>query len=142
MTTTKMTLTIEERKRRKAELVVKLPEILQVDPVITITLRGADYKIELDNQGVIDFLKDTGVNLLGDGLDLDAMENPEIMGHLLHRGLQYHHKDLTIEAVNGLIEFRKFAYIREKILDSVRLILPIPEEQAMGEEAHDTEDPK
>jgi hypothetical protein len=107
-----------------AEFTKRIPTTLKLDPVVEIELRGNTYKLELDNTAVKMILKDTSINLLGDGIRSSKLQDPVIFGSILHRSLARHHPELTIEQSDGLMEFRKFIYIRDKLLTCLELFVP------------------
>lgn len=108
---------------------------LRVDPGVSISMRGDLYTLEVDNRCLINILKDTKVNILSAGLKRVDLEDPEVLGKILHRQLEFHHPDLTLEAVNRLIEGRKYIYITDKIFEALRLFWPTPttDEEEKGE---------
>lgn len=126
-------LTPEERKKYQDAFTERLPSILKLDPIVTIILGDKEYKLELDNRAAKDIYKDTGFNMLGSSIRSDIL-NPILVGSILHRALQRHHKAMTAEKVDTLIEFRKYLYIRDKILSCLELFCPdmadmLPKEQ-------------
>lgn len=116
-------LSREEREKYQSIISERLPQILKLDPTIAIVLRDKAYTMELDNKAAKDIFKDTGVNLLGDGLAIKDL-NPNLVGSIMFRSLQRHHKDVTQEFVDSVIEFKKYLYIRDKILQAIEMFFP------------------
>lgn len=116
-----------------------LQETLQVDQVVVIRMRGQYYNIELDNKGVKDFFKATKINLL-DGFQGEKLSDPETLSLFLHILLQHEYPEMTIDQVDSLIEFRRYPYIRAKIMECLQVFWPDMSGIDEPEPAEPTED--
>lgn len=111
---------------------VKKPEIFQLDPVVTVTLKGKEFKLEYDLKAAKDVLQECGFNMLSTGI-LDAYDSPDILGSLLHRGLQRHQENLSRDDADRLFSMRQHPYITQMIEEALTLFnpdlsdVPIPE---------------
>jgi hypothetical protein len=127
MSTTQKPLTPQQQERReklRLAFISRLPQTLQVSPTVELLLADGPHTLEVDNQAMIDFEKDTGINLLGAGMSKDDIGNPKVIGHLLHRAAQRHQKEATLEWANGIINIRHFLYIRECLYNCLELAMP------------------
>lgn len=111
---------------------VKKPEIFQLDPVVAVTLKGKAFTMEYDLKAAKDVLQDCGFNVLSMPM-LDAYDSPDILGSLLHRGLQRHQEGLSREEADRLFSMRQHPYITQMIEEALTLFnpdlsdVPIPE---------------
>lgn len=119
----------------------RVQQTFQLDPQVSVTLKGSAYVLEFNNRAVKDVLKDCGFNALRDPLSMEVMENPEILGSLLHRGLQTHHPDLTIDAVDQLFTSRHYPYIVNRLRAAMDMFLPDLSDQPPLPEEESAEDP-
>ena len=99
-------------------------ETFQLDPLVKVMLKGKEYTLEFNNRAVKFIMKDTSLNLMSAGFGMDAMQDPEIMGALLFRGLQTHHPDLTQDEIDLLYSYRHFPYILQCLRQGLDLFLP------------------
>ena len=104
----------EERRRR-------IERTFQLDPTVSITLKGKAYTLEYNNYAVKGILRDTLFNMLARGLDKEALESPDILGAALYWGLKTHHPDLSQDDADKLYTYRHYGYIISKITDAVSL---------------------
>lgn len=99
-------------------------ETFQLDPVVTITLKGHDYTLEFNNWAVKEILRESGVNMIATGFTSEHMQSPEIMSVVLYYGLKTHHSELTQDGVDRMFTLRHYPYIHDRLSDAVDLFLP------------------
>lgn len=117
----------EKVERVKARMEIYQQRVLdtfQLEPKVSISLKGQFYTLEFNNRAIKDVLKDSGFNILADSLGDTAFEDPNILGSLLHRGLQANHPDLTVEDVDKLFTARHYPYITTKIRVALDMFMP------------------
>lgn len=107
----------------------RVKETFQLEPQVSITLKKQTFTLEYNNRSIKDVLKDSGFNLLADSLYASEgasqpLENPEILGSLLYRGLQAHHPELTADDVDKLFTARHYPYVTAKIREALDLFMP------------------
>lgn len=94
----------------RAEMAKRLPSVSKLDPKVKMNLGDIEVTIEFDNQAALDLLDDTKFNIIADPLTPDVLKDPKLLGHLIHRGIQKHHPELTLNDVNGKLSIRQFTY--------------------------------
>lgn len=102
----------------------RVQETFKLDPDVIITLKGKKYTLEMNNYAVKEVLRDTGVNLMRDGLSRDSMVDPHIVGSILFRSMQLHHPDLTQDDVDKLYTLRHYSYVLDTLRQVVDLFMP------------------
>lgn len=98
--------------------------MFQLDPQIPIVLKGKTLTLEFNNRAVKDVLKDCGFNALRDSLVGESMDDPNILGSLLHRGLQCHHPEMTVDDTDALFTSRHYPYVVNRLRAAMDLFLP------------------
>ncbi len=117
----KRTVSIAEAIELRRE---RVQATFKLDPTVIITLKGVDYTLEFDNAAVKGVLKDTGYNMMSTAFSVDQMQDPDVMGAMLFRGLQHNHSDMTQEKADSLFSVRLYPYVLEKLRQSLALFLP------------------
>jgi hypothetical protein len=102
----------------------RVQETFQLDPLVIITLKGHDYTLEFNNFTVKCIYKELGINLLSEGIPMEAMQDPDKLGKLLLLGLQEHHPDLTQDAVDRLYTYRHYMYVLDRLQAALNLFMP------------------
>lgn len=118
------TLTPAEIQRRRDEYTRRLLDTFQLDPQVTLILKGTTYTLEFTNRSVKAILKACGFNVLKEGFNPEAMGDPTILGAVLWGGLLTHHPDLTLDDVDGLFTARHYPYIENRLRTALDLFLP------------------
>ncbi len=124
--------------------VERIKETFQLDPVVTIVLKGHEYTMELNNYAIKGVLKDTGHNMLSAGFGIKEMQDPEVMGSLLRWALNCHHPELTQDDVDKLFTYRHYGYILDRLKVALDLFLPDMSDvqiEGVRTEAPEGEDP-
>lgn len=131
MDLTKIEMTGEEKKQARQkglELQRRLPEIMELDPKVPFRFMGKDLSLEMNNLALMGILKDTGINILGDGFKTTQLDNPEVAGSVLFWALSQNHSEITRAEVDKNINARHFMYIRERIMESLSYFMPKEDE--------------
>lgn len=103
----------------------RVMETFKLDPAIKITLRGVEYTLEYNNYAVKGVLADVGLNLLSDGFgNLDQIQNPDILGSLLFRGLEINHPELKQADADRLFTTRHYSYVLNRLRAALALFMP------------------
>lgn len=102
----------------------RLIETTRLDPQIPIILKGQKYTLEMNNFAVKGILKDTGHNIIKLGVGLDQLTDPVVVGSILFWALRTGHPDLTQDDVDKLYTHKHYAYVMERLVETVRLFLP------------------
>lgn len=102
----------------------RIQPLFQLDPTVTITLKGAVYKLELNNWAVKGILRDTGVNLMQVGFGIAEMQSPELLGSFLCWSMRTHHPEMEQEQVDKLFTYRHYSYVLDKLKTCIDLFLP------------------
>lgn len=110
-------ITADEWRRR-------LNDTDKLDPTVPITLKNKEYTLEFNNRAIKRVLRDTGHNVIKDGIDRDALNDPNLYGSLVLHGLETHHPDLTEDEVDMLVTYRHFFYISSQLLTALSLFMP------------------
>lgn len=102
----------------------RVQETSKLQPQVSIQLKGNSYVLEYNNSGIIQVLKDKGLNLLTQPITKDMMYDPVFLGYILYIGLGQHHPDLTEGAANELFTLRHYAYISNRIKEALDAFMP------------------
>lgn len=127
-----------EQERKK-----QIEESFSLDPTVTVTLKNKPYTLEVNNYAIKGVLKDVGFNLLNEAFNRERMNDPRIMGSMLHWALKTHHPELSQDDADKLYTYRQQLYISGKLIQAIQLFLPEPkpEDTAGGQAAAAVQDP-
>jgi hypothetical protein len=126
-------ITKDERHRI---VMARIGELYKSDPDVTIRFMDKDRILRFTNRAVLDVLKDTGHNML-EGGKISDLTDPDLLGSLLHRGMQHHWPDVTRESVDEHFAARHLVYYQTKLMEALQLFMPdvsdLPEVDNRGE---------
>jgi hypothetical protein len=113
------------------------PGVTQADPVVTLTLKGNQYRLVYDLGSLIGIFEDTTVNFI-EGFTVDArtFANPSFLRDVLYHGLILNHPDVTKKELVHLVSIADLPHVVESMLEA--LMLALPRERAGGGEGKDS----
>lgn len=119
---TKLLVGTEDEKREIYKQRVR--ETFKLDPTVTVTLKGQDYKLEFNNYAAKHILLDVSHNLINQPLTLALLSDPVFLGAIFWRGLETNHPELGQEGADKLLTAQHFLYIVDKIKTAVTAFMP------------------
>jgi hypothetical protein len=117
-------VTPDEMMKLRRERITEMFASSSIDPAVSFVFQGKTYKMEFDNAGMKYVMSTTGHNILTDGMRDEHFGDPNILGAVVHAGLMIHHPEITLEAVDRMLNPRFFPFFMSKVIESLKWFMP------------------
>lgn len=138
---------VSTQQEKSALYMQRVRELFKLDPTVTVTLKGKDYKLEYNNFAARRIATDVAHNLISQPLTVALLSDPSFLGSVFWRGLETHHSELGQDGADKLLTTQHFVYIVDRIKTAVNAFMPdmsdveVVEDQASEEAPPDPRKP-